>query len=497
MGSTYSVKYLGITEGKIGILSRRLPMEKPKREKPDRSMAVTFQPAQLRLQRLAPMTVSAFAPARIEDTKEKVVPPMPSKPQEPEKGPEPAPEVKAEPVPEPKEEELQYVNKFSGNIPQYVPIGTSSINDMFASQKYLESLARREREVDLATATPQKETLAAPVVTSSPKPSTEAAAPPKKKKKRVRTKKTNAKLPLAPVAATAPKKDARPPPHPKPKTSSNTTPTLPELSRKPARLGSSTSSSALSGLRPKLRRSVPPPMAKPATPEEKLSHEEEQAEEPDDAMIPHPELYNEHLVHTYSLPKALPVYRRIQVYSEAEQFDHDKYSKESVASAVYPKLAGVRAGKQAGFKGHGLPASELRKARMMLSNSKSRSGLLNMTGYSALPNAGTGAQLEPRVEGCRAPRLERTFGGCGASSKTVTFVLQNALIKEKSLVADAGVAVPTPREPVPLQSEPKRPGQDVNENNRLISMLLDEGDGQEERREGLEKIEEEDGRKVR
>ena len=31
--STYSIKYLGVTEGKIGILSRRLPLPKPVKEK--------------------------------------------------------------------------------------------------------------------------------------------------------------------------------------------------------------------------------------------------------------------------------------------------------------------------------------------------------------------------------------------------------------------------------------------------------------------------------
>eukprot|EP01022_Parablepharisma_sp_SALTPOND_P026924 TRINITY_DN65233_c0_g1_i1.p1 TRINITY_DN65233_c0_g1~~TRINITY_DN65233_c0_g1_i1.p1 ORF type:complete len:643 (-),score=92.31 TRINITY_DN65233_c0_g1_i1:1257-3185(-) len=443
LSSTYSVKYLGITNGKIGILSRRVPIPIIPKEKPERS-AILFH-VKPKVQKLPPMTVSTF------EIPKKVVKEVLQKP------PEPVPEVVKEKVEEaPKEtepekeeeEEERYQNKFSGNIPAYVPIGTTTINDMFASAKYLASIGDNEQR-ELPEITPQQ-----------PEPTTKTPASenkdvPKVKHKPKKPKKSQHKTPLhKPNTVNKEVKKQQVPEKPavpkvKPKTT-NPSPSFPGFVYK------------VEKLRPK-PSPAPLPELEPAKPVENPP--------PDDDLIPHPEKYNEHLVHTYSLPKALPVCRKVKVYSEAEMFDQEKYSKESVISAVYSKTSGIMASKRQGFKGTGLPIGELHKTKQLLS--KSRSGMLGTSG----PVLGNTNALE-----LNATNPKRRI------SKETPFVLENVIIKEKTLSnfiedADKTQNVKLPeiagKETVELLEKVREqkldPEEYVNENNKLINLLLSEG----------------------
>lgn len=115
---------------------------------------------------------------------------------------------------------------------------------------------------------------------------------------------------------------------------------------------------------------------------------------------------DEHIVHTYILTRALPVGKKVKVYSEAELFDRRKYSKESVASAVYAKMTGALPGRASGLRGGGLLPSEQHKARIKI-RSRSRCGTLGLVRHS-VPNVG---------EGLRAERLRASEGAAGRSPK--------------------------------------------------------------------------------
>lgn len=45
---------------------------------------------------------------------------------------------------------------------------------------------------------------------------------------------------------------------------------------------------------------------------------------------PEPEKYDQHIVHSYSLPKGLHALKRVQVLSEAEKLDIERYSKKNI-----------------------------------------------------------------------------------------------------------------------------------------------------------------------
>lgn len=49
-----------------------------------------------------------------------------------------------------------------------------------------------------------------------------------------------------------------------------------------------------------------------------------------DYKQPQPEKYNQHIVHSYSIPKGLHALKKVHVMSEAEQFDVDRYSKRNI-----------------------------------------------------------------------------------------------------------------------------------------------------------------------
>lgn len=80
--------------------------------------------------------------------------------------------------------------------------------------------------------------------------------------------------------------------------------------------------------------------------------------------------YND-VIHTYSIPRALSGYRKL-----AENIHHEpltqRYNKEQVCLAVYNKVAGVRHS-NSGFKGHNLTVSELKKAMTYFSKFEQKS----------------------------------------------------------------------------------------------------------------------------
>jgi hypothetical protein len=49
-----------------------------------------------------------------------------------------------------------------------------------------------------------------------------------------------------------------------------------------------------------------------------------------DYKMPEPEKYNQHIVHSYSLPKGLHALKRQEFLSESEVYDKDRYSKHSM-----------------------------------------------------------------------------------------------------------------------------------------------------------------------
>ena len=459
-----------------------------------------------------------------------------------EPSPPPEPEIKAEPVPEQvyeeqieeKEPEPEYSNKFSGNIPPYVPIGTTSVNAMFTSEKYLEHIGQNEGGEEIVTQrNGDGEVLLSAKGPDSFKLTEQKETNDNKPKDTLKKQSGKKKRITAAVQAKPSKKEKKPPVKPKTTTS---TPLLPELNERPkARMVKS--KVILNKKQPVLPppepapaelKSMPPIETKvepvvinrvcedvkvkvqePTNETDKESAGMTQRTQKSDFLdeeqfIPHPEKYNEHLVHTYSLPKALPVYKRVKVSSEAERFFGDKYSKESVLSAVYPKMSGVRPSKMHGFKGHKLPISELYKTKFVLTKVRD-DGPFTMTRFSV---SNTASDQDPRVEGCGIDKTQypagKTQGPC---------VLQNTFIKERSLCntdtkEELPVSVPneladtrnvrekqveTDRKDEELRlpqingareeteqllekvkKEAANPVQCVSENNKLINMLLSE-----------------------
>lgn len=476
LGSSYSVKYLGITNGKIGILSRRVPIPKITKEKPDRSAVfLSIPPPQPKPQILPPVSATS---EKNEPVKAPTPPPPPPPPPK-EKTPEPKKES-----PKVEKTEEVYQNKFSGNIPAYVPIGTTSLNDMFSRTNYLSHPAKQESGFSDETEKPSEL-----IAKGSPNESKMVVEPIKKeeppkeevKKEAKKSKKKSEKV------KSLPKKE-----HDKPFKKANDDEKLmiktAQLPTKPKT--TTTKPNNLPSLSQRMNEKAYHPLyvpPKPVVKEEKIIEEKSETKEESktaynfqyppipDELLPHPEKYNEHLVHTYSLPKALPVCRKQKVLSEAEKFDSDKYSKENILAAIYPKISGVTQTKRQGFKGCGLPVSELHKTKLLFQ--KSKSGVLAAAAAKMMKTE----YPENRPENNFEINVYGTNNRATTKEKT-PFILENEIIKEKTLIDENTEKLKLPeitgKDTVELLSKIKENKEDpetfVNENNRIINMLLSE-----------------------
>ena len=414
-------------------------MIKCAKEKPDKT-AILFQPnPPPKVKKLPPMSVPE-PPKKAE-----VVPQEPAKPKEDDT------------------EDDKTQNKYSVNIPAYVPIATISINDMFSSSKYFSNMGADDRNEphpqctqtnDSMDDNDNKEHAGSADNKKHPKQGSKNHNKAKGATKKKLERKTQ---PFAAVAVASKIREEKKPPVPEkivlPKTKPKTTPK---------------SASPLPYL----------PMAKGA--DKKPLQIKEQGDDSEsntgntqpiatDELIPHPEKYNEHLVHTYSLPKALPACKRTKVYSEAEMFDQEKYSKESVLAAVYPKISGLAQNKRQGFKGAVLPIGEMHKTRLSLTKVK---------GDGFLGSSRTDLDKTGGLELYATNPIKRMED----SSKRSTFILENEFIKEKVCNDDNTGSLKLPdiagKETAELLEKVKEQKVDpldyVNENNKLINALLNE-----------------------
>lgn len=56
-----------------------------------------------------------------------------------------------------------------------------------------------------------------------------------------------------------------------------------------------------------------------------------------DFKKPEPEKYNQHIVHSYSIPKGLHAYKKQEFLSESEFYDKDRYSRRNITLHLIDK----------------------------------------------------------------------------------------------------------------------------------------------------------------
>jgi len=190
------------------------------------------------------------------------------------------------------------------------------------------------------------------------------------------------------------------------------------------------------------------------------------------SIKPEPEKYNAPLVHTYSFPNALTAQKKQKILSEAEQIYSQKYTKENIASVIHPKISGIpniQAMQATGFKGRKMTPSFVRRFRTGTSNSRSTvlNNNFNMNPRRSRSRIEYGKTTnnqnsEYLVTGQRAitasVRNSQEF-----ISKNQYNVMQNKIIKERSS--------PEIQE---LGNKLKEYGS-VEANNMIISELLQKG----------------------
>ncbi len=334
VNSTYSMKYLGVTEGKIGILSKRVPMGQS--EPPPRRNVVTC--LQTRLGKQAKnKTLIAFQPKKSVPTPAKAL------------------EL---PTPQPEPED------------SYVPISATSLTEMF------------RRGI-------------------APSPSQQV---------------------LTPMKECPQSKSSSPSPQPDP------TIMKPRfIPSEPFRQVASQSRS------PPIKRQCKP-ISKPQTTDVRNtpSITQQQAE----TSVPVAFAVQEDpMVHTYSFPKALTAGKKSKVWSEAERFFEDKYSSEHVLSAIYPRKSGVLASKLLGPRGQGLPIGELFRSKLLLARLRNTGGIPSVRSTCGPEAFRSGHDRDHDSDVGR----NMVCAGCGMMEKGVEkepsspCVLQNSIIKERSL----------------------------------------------------------------
>ncbi len=352
----------------------------------------------------------------------------------------------------------------SEEVPEYAPIGTGSIGDMFASQKYMagmraaaEAKERLERESGRPDADAEDEEKGKADDPPSINPASNKTEPNAGPLNPEKTKRT----PSAP--------DDKP---------QNSSPQIKSPPPLPTSSPQSQSEIRLPGIA----------VGKPASPREQLRNEglagisEPSAsvfsvaaipvKSPGAPAMPEPDKYNEHLVHTYSFPNALVAQRKQKVLSEAERAYSDKYTQESIEAAVHPRTSGVQPTRMLGFKGRRLQGSVPRRPG-------SRNRVVH-TSFSALRGGRCPSQGEYIVKGERArtSNAKARWQVARPEPDVSPFVLQNTLIKERSLEAKtAGTRRRHNNEPSARPQKEERfpgpePGNPVERNNALINDLL-------------------------
>ena len=141
------------------------------------------------------------------------------------------------------------------------------------------------------------------------------------------------------------------------------------------------------------------------------------------------EKYNIPLIHTYSFPNALATQKRQKVYSEAELVYSQKYTKESIASTIHFKVAGMpqQELRGAGFKGHKLTTSLMR--RLCPAKAKNPSSLARASSSSNIRRSNAqfeGIQMSECVITGKQTVISR--------EQAERFVMQNKIIKERSML---------------------------------------------------------------
>lgn len=255
-------------------------------------------------------------------------------------------------IPEENETE-KYTNKFSGNIPDFAPITTTSIDKMFANINYIDKKAETNKE-DNEIKIVENE------ITEEKNTQTE-----KKQEKKSKMKKEIKKI----IERPKPQKTESPPVVKKqriarkaqePRRDSAPGPIIQDVKIEPVNDVQIAEKA----------KKIEEPQTTPKQP----------VKENDNQILPDPEKYNQPLVHTYSIAKALPVYRKTKILSESEKFYEDKYSKDNIASSI---PSAVHRNKARGFRSNGLPIGELFKNKILASHSRGNS--LIKTNYNT-PN---------------------------------------------------------------------------------------------------------------
>ena len=230
----------------------------------------------------------------------------------------------------------------------------------------------------------------------------------------------------------------------------------------------------------------------------------------DSFLQPHPEKYSERIIHTYSLPRGLVSYKKLNKQSESEQFYHDRYSKENINLLLLEKrLSDVK-------EPHGLRGFKLRpkgegalsvggtgkipiyKATQTQSPNKSPTGGIGgvgglggiggITGNKGSdigentqiqkakqfyhPNKGVRQLSKKGNEGAKLPPMGGTPNSISYQGHPPDFVLQNSLLKQKQkmleqLMVKKDIIVEGRRDLTTAENN-------VEKNNLIIKMLLKE-----------------------